>query len=121
MRYDLSEVLKVRFPSLVPRITEEERLWAPEPVGGDILLADIFVPFLVDAFRSLPRTQELVRTGAAFIEDLAVDEDRLLRDAARISVLQALEDYPSELPSWVPELGPVSRSLLPTRGASGDR
>lgn len=112
---DLSNEITTRFPQLAPRVAKEQELWEPDPVGGDILLADIFVPFFVEALRALPGSGATVEKGAQFIEDLAASSDPDLRTAARISVLQALEDHPSELSSWVEHFGPASRSLLPTR------
>lgn len=116
---DLANEIETRFPSLGARIAEEQVLWEPDPVGGDILLADIFVPFLVAALRSLPESRDQVRSGANFVEELSASRDPALRQAARVSVLQALEDYRNELPAWVEEFGPATRSLLPTRGQAG--
>lgn len=113
---DLANEIATRFPPLAERVAKEQELWGPDPVGGDILLADIFVPFFVEALRSRPDSQATVRAGARFIEELAASQESSLQQAARISILQALEDYPSELPGWVEEFGPATRSLLPTRG-----
>jgi hypothetical protein len=50
---------------------------------------------VVDALRALPSSEATVREGAGFVEELAANSDPDLRAAARISVLQALEDQPT--------------------------
>jgi hypothetical protein len=112
---DLAEEITKRFPPLVARVAQEQELWDPDPVGGDVLLADIFVPFFVEALRSRPESLTTVQDAARFIEELAASENVSLQQAVRISVLQALEDYVGELPGWIEEFGPATRSLLPTR------
>jgi hypothetical protein len=112
---DLAKDLDTRFPPLRQRLREEQALWDPDAVGGDILLADIFVPFFVDALRSLPGSRRIVDEASGFVEDLSTSDDQSLRNAVRISILQALEDYPDELATWARELGPSSRAMLPTR------
>jgi hypothetical protein len=116
LTYDeLETELRLRFPALGPRLDEEHSLWTPDPVGGDILLADIFVPYFVQALREMPASPGAGQAGVDFLEELARNANPELRTVARISVLQALEDYPEELNSWVERFGPATRALLPTR------
>jgi hypothetical protein len=112
---DLTSELLRRFPPLKERVLEEAGLWAPERIGGDILLADIFVPFVIDRIRGLPRTSVELKPIGAFIEELAGSANPDLRNAAWVSVLEALEDWPAELQVLLPFLGPATRRMLPTR------
>lgn len=81
------------------------------------MLADHFVPLFLRAIRDLPDSRELAVDASLFIEELASSDDPSLRAAARISVLQALEDHPRE--PWEQALGTASRSMLPTRDHGG--
>ncbi|WP_320672042.1 DUF7674 family protein [Patulibacter defluvii] len=120
MTYDeLADEVKRRFPALAAKIDVEARDWDPDPIGGDIVLADIFVPFLLAALQVDPPDDVMIRAAAQFIEELAASADRELRTAARLSVLQALEDHPAELERACPSLGPLAKAMLPTRGVDG--
>ena len=112
-------VVKARFPELRERVEEEEGWWHPDPVGLDILLADLFVPFFVDAMRGRPESWPVVHRAAAFVEELARSTDEDMHEVVVVSVLQALEDHAHQLGDWVDELGLASRALLPTRDADG--
>lgn len=112
----LATEVEDRFPSLAARLHEERVLWEPDPVGGDIVLSDIFVPFFVNAIRLLPESCATVVEGARFIEDIASSDDESLRNAARISDLQAFEDYVGLADEIGEQLGPAARGMLPTRG-----
>lgn len=114
---DLDQEVAARFPELAAALAREREDWAPDVVGGDIVLADYFVPFFLRAVEDLPAASAQVAAGSAFIEELSTSDDDLLRAAARISVLQALEDYPEQ--PWKSTLGPASRAMLPTRGHEG--
>ena len=118
VRYDdLASAVGERFPQLAPALRDQQKEWAPDLVGGDIVLADHFVPFFLSAVADLPASAAVVADASAFIEELAWSDENSLRNAALISVLQALEDHPDE--PWERTLGSAARSLLPTREHGG--
>jgi hypothetical protein len=111
----LDRDLGERVPALTARIESERELWAPEPPGQDILLGDVFVPYVLALLKAPDDHQRELTAAFALIEDLAENPDHRLEWLAVVSILEALEDHAELLKTGEKWMGPATRDKLPTR------
>lgn len=111
----LTRELAARLPALAQPIEQERELWAPDEPGQDIVLGDIFVPYVLERLAERENCEEELARAFALVEDLATHSDSRLVWLAVVSILEALEDYPDLLRRADRWLGPSTEEKLPTR------